>query len=608
MLHAFKKQFLDHALFWLTVVVTLIVYFKSITFPFISWDDPEMVFKNKDVIHFHFLAFFSNHYVGNYIPLTMLMHAFGWMLFKGETIGHHSINLLIHLANGYLVYKLTHYLFKQKRFAELTAIIFLLHPLQVESVNWIAELKNLGYAFFYLLGLLSYVNYFHSKNKKQFFYTILFFILSCLYKPSAVVFPLSLICIDILLTKQFNSKLLLNKLPFLFISICFGLINIKTQTADQFINYSHAFPFYVRIANSGLAMFNYLKLFLLPYNLSVIYPFPTDKIVNLILGGVCFICIIFLLFILNKKQKFNLLAISFFIIANLILVLQFIPFGEVLNADRYMYVPLIGFAWLIAFILQKIPTKNITIPLVLILLLGTITFMRSNIWKNSITLYEDIINKYPHNFLALNSLGVENMMHNNDDKALLYFNRATTEAPNNYKGFYNKGLLYLKNNNPKKAIEEFDKVFSLYNYSKAYVARASAFYSLMNYKAARKDVNTVLLNDKNNPKAYFILANCANDENDLTTAISLYNKAVDLNSEEPDYYFKRSIAFGKQQNFNDCMNDLNTCLDLNPNYTEAYYWRGVAKVNLKQNPCEDFKRAAENNYESAKMAYTKFCN
>ena len=98
--------------------------------------------------------------------------------------------------------------------------------------------------------------------------------------------------------------------------------------------------------------------------------------------------------------------------------------------------------------------------------------MRSDKWKNSITLYEDIIKKSPDNFLALNSLGVENMMKNNDDKAYLYFNRATNVAPNNYKGYYNRGLLLLKNNNPKKAIEEFNKVFSLYDYSKAYVARA----------------------------------------------------------------------------------------------------------------------------------------
>jgi tetratricopeptide (TPR) repeat protein len=606
-LSALKRSFLDHLIFWVAVVATVVVYFNSLHYPFISWDDPEMVFKNKDVIHFNLKAFFTNHYVGNYIPLTMLTHAVNWLLFDHQVIGHHLVNLFIHIANGYLVYKLSTQLFKEKGIAQITAILFLLHPLQTESVNWIAELKNLGYALFYLLGLLSYVNYVSTKNKKQFFYTLLFFALSCLYKPSAVVFPLSLLCMDLLLGKKIDSKLLLNKIPLLFISVLFGLINLRTQAADQFINFSHAFPFYERMANAGYALFKYASLFLAPYNLSVIYPFPTERINTLVLGGVFGIAISIAVYILYKKHKQQLLGITLFSVVNLMLVLQFIPFGEVLYADRYMYVPIIGFAWLLAFTLSKLRVKPILIPIALIFILGSVTFLRSQQWKSSIVLYEDIIKKYPNNFLALNSLGVENMMKSNDDKALQYFNRATNVAPNNYKGFYNRGLLYLKNNNPKKAIDEFNQVFQMYDYSKAYVARASAYYALMQYKPARMDAQTALMKDKQNHRALFVLGNCDNDENNIANAIVFYNRAIELNNDEPDYYFKRSIAYGKQQQFTNCLNDLNTCLQLNPNYVDAYYWRGVAKVNLKQNPCEDFRRGAENNDNSAKEAYQRLC-
>ncbi|MBK6521065.1 MAG: tetratricopeptide repeat protein [Sphingobacteriaceae bacterium] len=204
-------------------------------------------------------------------------------------------------------------------------------------------------------------------------------------------------------------------------------------------------------------------------------------------------------------------------------------------------------------------------------------------------------------------MGVENMQRNNDDRALMYFNKATNVAPYNYKGFYNKGLWYLKNNNPKKAIEEFNTVIVMYNYPKAYVARASAYYALMDYAKARKDASNALLVDKNNSKAYFILGNCSNNQDDLPSAINFYKKAIDINKFEPDYYFKRAIALGKQQNFKDCVEDLNSCLALDPNYIDAYYWRGVAKVNLKQDPCEDLKRAAESGMEIARGAYEKFC-
>jgi tetratricopeptide (TPR) repeat protein len=602
-----KDLFREHLFLMVAFIATIIAYASTLYFPHISWDDPEMVFRNRDVISFNVGAFFSSHYVGNYIPLTMLTHAIDWFLFGKSDLGHHTVNLLFHLANGYLVYTLTLRLFKEKNIAAITVIIFLLHPLQSESVNWISELKNLGYALFYLLALLSYVNYSEHKDAKFLFRTGIFFVISCLFKPSAVVLPLSLMCIDILLEKRFDVKFILNKLPFFILAVLFGLVNIKTQTADQFINYAHNFPLQDRISNAGFAIYKYLNLFVIPYDLSVIYPFPEQKMVNSILGFAVVIVIGAVLFLLYKKQRTDQFAIILFVLSNLILVLQFVPFGEVLYADRYMYVAIIGIAWLVALLLQKVRLPQMVIPIVLIAGLGSLSFMRNTKWKNSITLYEDIIKKYPDNFLALNSLGVENMMRNNDDRAMMYFNKATNVAPYNYKGFYNRGLLFLKSNNPKKAIEEFDKVLVMYQYPKAYVARASAYYALMDYDKAKKNAGDALIKDKNNHKAYFILGNCANDQNDLASAIKFYGKAIELNKFEPDYYFKRAIALGKQQNFKDCISDLDACLRLDPNYIDAYYWRGVAKVNLKQSPCEDLRFAAESGMEIAKGAYGKFC-
>src|SRR5437868_4958192 len=94
-------------------IATIIVYAYTLYFPHISWDDPEMVFRNRDVIGFNVPAFFSSHYIGNYIPLTMLTHSINWFLFGKSDMGHHLVNLLIHLTNGYLVYTLTLRLFEK---------------------------------------------------------------------------------------------------------------------------------------------------------------------------------------------------------------------------------------------------------------------------------------------------------------------------------------------------------------------------------------------------------------------------------------------------------------------------------------------------------------
>jgi tetratricopeptide (TPR) repeat protein len=236
-----------------------------------------------------------------------------------------------------------------------------------------------------------------------------------------------------------------------------------------------------------------------------------------------------------------------------------------------------------------------------------ITFLRLEVWKNSVNLYSDILKKFPESFVALNSLGAELMFRNEDKKALEYLNKAVSVSPKNYKGYYNRGLLLLKNNEPEKAIKSFDQAIAIYDYPKAYVGRASAYYMLKDFPKALNDAKRVLSVDANNPKARFVMANCYNDLDKLDQAISEYNKCIEISSDDADFYFKRAIAYGKKQDFEQCMNDLNLCITLNETYFEAYYWRGVAKINLRINPCEDLKIAARNNITPAVNAYNKYC-
>jgi tetratricopeptide (TPR) repeat protein len=422
-----------------------------------------------------------------------------------------------------------------------------------------------------------------------------------------VVFPIALICLDILMQKKISFKFLINKIPFIIISIVIGLINIKTQTADQFINLSHEFPFYQRFSFAGYAILKYFILFILPVNLSVIYPYPEINTAVFAVGYSVLLIIIALIILFIKQKKYQAAAIILFVITNLILVLQFIPFGEVLYADRYAYIPLIGFAWLIGLILSNLKLPVSILSFVFIALFSVFSFSRSQDWKSALNLYEDINKKYPNQFLVLNSIGVESMFLNENEKALDYLNRAVSVAPRNYKGFYNLGLLYLKNNQPEQAIKSFNQTLELYNYSKAYVGRANTYYMLGDFPKAINDANFVLKTEPNNIKAHFVLGNCYNDLNRLEDALNEYNICLKYNKDEAEFYFKRGIVYGKKQDFNACINEINICLQLNPNYFEAYYWRGVAKVNLKQNGCEDFKIAAQKNHQPAIDAFNKFC-
>jgi len=606
-LHQITKTLKEHLVLTLAVCVTLVVYFKFLFFGHISWDDPEMVFKNNMVKEFDLKGLFSNHFVGNYLPITMLVHSLAWFLFENNDGGHHVLTILFHLLNGILVYQLGKRLFKNEVVATIGALVFLLHPLQVESVAWISELKNVLSGTFYLAGMLSYVCFKEGGKKKNYVFSFLFFVLGCLSKSSVVIFPLSLICVDLILDQKIVSKFLWNKIPFLVLSVLFGIINIKTQTADLFINHAHEFPYYQRFGFAGFALLKYFLLFLLPLNLSVIYPYPEIKSQVFVVGFCVLFTLAGLIIFFAARKKINMLALLLFILINLILVLQLLPFGEVLYADRYLYIAIIGLGWILGIVFSKIRVNTNILSCVLLLFLSIFTFARTAAWKSAIVLYEDILKKYPTQFIALNSAGVESMFLNEDGKALDYFNRAVESAPYNYKGFYNRGLLFLKNNKPDLAIKSFNQTLDLYNYGKAFTARASAYYMLGDFSKAIRDAELALQTDKNNAKAHFVLANCYNDLNQLDKAMQEYNICIGLNKNESDFYFKRAILFGKKQDFASCLNDLLVCLELNPVNYEAYYWKGVAKINLKQNPCEDLKLAAQHNFEAAINAYSKYC-
>jgi tetratricopeptide (TPR) repeat protein len=272
-----------------------------------------------------------------------------------------------------------------------------------------------------------------------------------------------------------------------------------------------------------------------------------------------------------------------------------------------MYVPLIFFAFLVYELFSKLKFNHKNVLYAALLIFPLVSFTRARVWKSSVTLYSDIIKKYPSSFVALNSLGVELMMRNEDAEALTYLNEAVKAGPRNYKGYYNRGLLLLKMKKPEAAIKSFNQTIELYDYHKAYVGRASAYFMINDLAKASQDAEYVLKAEPNNLKALFIMANINNQLNKLDEAIRQYNSCITGDPEDPDFYFKRAIAFGKKGNFELSSSDLSICIQLNPTYFEAYYWRAVAKINLKQNPCEDLNIAARNGIEPAIKSLNKYC-
>jgi len=610
-----KNPFLKYSLGILFVLA--IVYGRLLSFGFLnSWDDAEVLLNNQDVHTFNLKAFFTKQYVGNYAPLSMISFAIDWALFKGAAPGHHLINLVLHFVNCLLVFQLLRRLLKQDAPAFLLSLLFCIHPFQMETVGWIAAKNNLVAGVFFLWGLLAYLRFLEQKQRGAYALSFILFCLAALSKPSALCFPLCLFVIDLLKGLPFDRKAILQKLPFFVVAIVVGVITINTRAEANFLSDHHAYPFYQRLGFAGYALGCYLLRFVFPFRLSVIYPYPDNTALALTLGYALIIALVSALVVLTRRKKaLYFRAGLLFFIMNLLLVLQFVPYGETLSADRYMYLAIIGLCLCVMEWLQGY-SKNAgnfyMQPAIMgfwafLILLGGLSFNRAKIWQSGIALYEDILKSYPRSTVALSSLGAEYSLRGNPRRAHQYLNAAIETKDADHKTFYNNGLVYAREGNYREALRNFDASLQRFAYPKAYVGRGNVYYSMGDMPKALKDAEAAIQLEPQNLKAYLLQANCYNALNQLPKALEIYNRLLTLAPKDPAFRLERAVVFGKMGEFGNCLSDLDQCLAMKPDMAEAYYWRGVAKYNLKQDPCPDLKQAYNLGFRQAESALRKYC-
>jgi tetratricopeptide (TPR) repeat protein len=348
----------------LILIITFIIYIPALSAGFVNWDDPDYVGRNNYLIRdlSRLPDLLTTPVQGNYHPLTMFSLALNFAISGENEWSYHLFNIIFHLVNCFLVYRLAFLLSKSNPLiAFVTSLLFAIHPLHVESVAWISERKDVLYALFFIAGHISYTKYIDTSSKKQYWLTLLFVILSLMSKPAAVIFPVSLFCIDILRRRQFSFKLIIEKIPFFIPAIIMGLLTINAQktvgaTGEEYFGLAKniLFGFY------GILMY-FVKM-IIPFKLSAFYPFPP---LNEKLSAAYYLAPVFALVLAAvtyftwKKYRFVAFGICFYI-ANLLLVLQIFSVGSAVIAERYTYVPYIGLFFIAGCLLDRFAKGNMT--------------------------------------------------------------------------------------------------------------------------------------------------------------------------------------------------------------------------------------------------------
>jgi protein O-mannosyl-transferase len=572
-----KAHYIDKHYLWFLfgiVFLTALIYSNSVSNGITSLDDREYITYNpylKDLSFEGIKNIFTSFYASNYHPITTLTWAVEYYFFGDSAQSYHVINLMIHLLNVILVFYFVKNLIRKNTTALIVTLLFAVHPMHVESVSWIAERKDVLYSFFFLAALIFYLKYIRNNFSLKFIAAaFLMFILSLFSKPAAVTLPVILFIIDYYLKRGFDKRLIIEKLPFLALSLVFGIITLISQK-DAIESYvTPYFSITDRMLFTSYAIVYYLVMAVFPFNFSVFHFYPERSgsmlPVEFYLSLLVIIALVILFFKAGKQRRLLVLCFGLFLVG-LSLVIQIIPVGQAIVAERYTYIPYIGLFILVTELVLNTQSKLKTILLAsvacLTLYFCVSTYQRNIVWRNSITLFEDVYEKYPDSYYSGYALGNAYYDEGNAEDAIEFYTRSIKINPDfgnsynnrgvmkneikdysgavedltialkyptaSYETFFSRGIAYFNNAEIENAIRDFDAVLLLKDdYTDAYIFRANAKSALEKYEEALIDYDKAIELDPDNGLAYSNRATTKYNLNDTEGACADWQTAVNL--------------------------------------------------------------------------------
>jgi tetratricopeptide (TPR) repeat protein len=604
--NSFNKHLITAAVF--AAGITFLLYLPALNNSFVNWDDDVTVYENTHIraINGDFLKWiFLSEVVGLWHPLTMLSFAIDYAIFGLNPLGFHLTNSLIHTANTalifFLVVRLIEVSSKQNPLiaAFVTAFLFGIHPLHVESVAWVTERKDVLCAFFYLLTILLYLRYnsIDAKRERLICY-ILFtftFVLSLMSKPMAVSLPIVLLILDfyplrrLSFKKGWNAKLLIEKLPLFLLSLATSLINILVAGKAGALAPLEQYPLSLRILNAINSYIAYLGKMLLPVNLAPYYPFPyklTFFDPLFVISLIVFTTITLLSILTLKRDKPFLFTVWLYYIIALFPVIGIIKAGGfVAMADRYSYLPSLapflftGIGIGAIFNIFSKRAAQISIIPVLIFLSGVLmnmTYRQIGVWKDSMTLWSHQIELFPGQVaLAYNNRGFAYDDRSDYQKAIKDYSTAINIDPKFVISYNNRGNAYVSLGNYQEALKDFTTAIIIDSkYVNAYNNRGNAYVSLGGYQEAIKDFTTAIIIDSKYAKAYNNRGNAYVSLGSYQEAMKDFNTAITLERWYAEAYYNRCDAYVNLGSHQEALNDCSMAISLNPKFSLAYYNRG----------------------------------
>lgn len=513
----------------LLVIATLFLYVPVLHHDFIYYDDRFYVTDNVHVqtgITFNNIAWaFTTFEQYNWFPITWLSHMLDCQLFGLNSGAHHYVNVLLHAANALLLFWILQRVTDRLWRSFLVAAVFSVHPLNVETVAWVAQRKSLLSAFFSLLAVAAYGRYVRRSGWKNYFIILCAFALALMSKPMAVSLPFLLVLFDYWPLRRIDecpfsrngARLIYEKLPLFIMSAATSVVTGIAQHSGGSVVSLSQLPILTRFENAGTAYITYIGKMLWPAKLAVFYPYPALTLGSAlpageVIGSAVVLVGISLLALLFRRTRYFAVGWFFFLIA-LVPVIGVVQVGVQSMADRYTYVPCIGLSialvWGFATVAQNGPIIRVialAVAVVSILGFAATTIHNLKYWQNGVTLFSQARVAWGRPDPNLEDLyGNALLVDDRVDEALEHYRESCVLEPTNPYCHYWIAQILFRRYQLREAIQECRVAFPLSDRSHMALTclndSAKAWIELGEYAEAEKAVARALAIDPNNPAA-----------------------------------------------------------------------------------------------------------
>lgn len=556
---------------------------------------------------------FTEYFDGHYHPFTLLSLAVDGSLGDDPIRSHHALNWWLHLLNTLLVYTMLGMLFPKKwDLAFGTALLFLLHPMNVESYAWMTERKNVLYSFFFLLSTIKYIQYQSSKERNDLILVYLFLVCSLLSKAQAVVLLPVFLLVDIVSGRNMKGKeIWLEKAPALVLFLAFMVVTRNAQVeAWGELSSEHSFLDKLLLSTSGYG--SYLIKGLLPLSLSPYYPYPEDAGLEMglwhFIGPVWIIITLVAGYLFWKKKEFNLFwGVSFFFL-NIILMIKFldVPFGDYYMADRYNYLPTVGLMWILVAFLSWAGKKSslkedqiIWLVVAYAVFLGVKASNQIEVWSNSESLWAEASRSYPDYAHAQNMLAISQLQAGKNREAGRSFEKLVQVDPQFEGGYENLATLAFREGRKKEALSYVKKALEYRDTnvttlklavqigSSEDIALALESVKKMNQIQPESESNKllyaqVLIKDNQIDAAKSILEKLeSKGAYDLITQINEQEALADPTKRKARKVMDKAIALGKAGEFESALKLFDQSISMDSTNYKSYINRASTKAQMK---------------------------